>query len=104
MLKRSKALNDKLNSNDSFASDSDFEDELLYNQYRELVFKARLNEIDEIDSLINSFCKRWKIRKSDEISLTNYMIAIIETERIALDSREIIKKIETSFIVDQLLD
>ena len=86
------------------ATDSDFEDNMLYDQYRELIFKAKFTDINEIDNLIASFCKRWKIRKSDELSLTNYLIATIETEKIAHDSREIVAKIEESFIVDNLLD
>ena len=77
---------------------------MLYDQYRELIFKAKFTDIDEIDNLIASFCKRWKIRKSDELSLTNYLIVTIETEKIAHDSREVLSKIEDSFIVENLLN
>ena len=38
------------------------------------------------------------------MSLTNYLIATIETEKIAHDSREIVAKIEDSFIVENLLN
>ena len=38
------------------------------------------------------------------MSFTNYMIATLETEKIAHDSREIITKIEKSFAVDDLLE
>ena len=96
---------DKLpaDSDDSMQTDSDFEENMIYDQYRELIFKAKFTDIDDIDNLLASFCKRWRIRKSDELSLTNYVIVTIETEKIAHDSRQIISSIEDSFIVDELL-
>lgn len=91
------------NDDSSLKTDSDYEDLDMLERYRELIFKSKYSELSVVDNLIVQFCRNYKIRKSDECSLSNYIITTMETEKIAHECRVIIQNIDKNFEVDMLL-
>lgn len=84
-------------SDDSLKSDSDLEFEFKLDQYKEVSFTVRFDQTDKVDEIVKRFCNKNNIRKTDECSLSNYIIITLETEKIAVNSQNIIQDISKSF-------
>ena len=84
-------------------TDSDLEHDFRLDQYKEVTFKVRFDEVHRVDEIVAEFCEKNEIRKTDQCSLLNHVIITLETEKIAIDSQNIVRDIAKSFKVVDLI-